>query len=59
MSVSDQVDWIRHGMLLTSTQVDEDAQHFNRKLEYKDCGGFVIDIPGYEQPMEMFLIKGI
>lgn len=27
--------------------------------EYKDCGGFVIDIPGYEQPMEMFLIKGI
>lgn len=22
-------------------------------------GGFVIDVPGYEQPMEMFLIKGI
>ncbi|MCI7130220.1 MAG: GNAT family N-acetyltransferase [Lachnospiraceae bacterium] len=48
-----------YGMLLTSTQVDEDAQHFYRKLGYKDCGGFVIDIPGYEQPMEMFLIKGI
>jgi len=44
---------------LTSTQVNEDAQHFYRKLGYKDCGGFVIDVPGYEQPMEMFLIKGI
>ena len=48
-----------YGMLLTSTQVDEEAQHFYRKLGYKDCGGFVIDILGYEQPMEMFLIKGI
>ena len=46
-------------MLLTSTQVDENAQHFYRKLGYKDCGGFVIDIPGYEQPMELFLIKSI
>ena len=48
-----------HGMLMTSTQVDEEAQHFYRKLGYKDCGGFVIDVPGYEQPMEMFMIKGI
>lgn len=48
-----------YGMLLTSTQVDEEAQHFYRKLGYKDCGGLVIDIPGYEQPMELFLSKGI
>lgn len=46
-------------MLLTSTQVDEGAQHFYRKCEYKDCGGFVIDVPEYEQPMEMFFIKRI
>ena len=46
-------------MLLTSTQVDEKAQHFYRKLGYKDCGGFVIDIPQYAQPMEMFFIKSI
>jgi len=46
-----------YGMILTSTQVDEEAQHFYRKLGYKDCGGFTIDIPGYEQPMELFLIK--
>lgn len=48
-----------YGMLLTSTQVDEEAQHFYRKLGYKDCGGFIIDIPKYEQPMEMFFIKSI
>ena len=48
-----------YGMLMTSTQVDEDAQHFYRKLGYKDSGGFVVDVPGYEQPMEMIMIKAI
>ena len=48
-----------YGMLLTSTQVDEEAQNFYRKLGYKDCGGLVIDITGYEQPMELFLSKAI
>lgn len=56
-----ETDMKRQGyeMVLTSTQVDEEAQHFYRKLEYKDCGGCVIDIPNYEQPMEMFFIKAI
>ena len=48
-----------YGMLITSTQVDEDAQHFYRKLGFKDCGGFIIDVPGYEQPMEMIMIKAV
>lgn len=48
-----------YGMVLTSTQVDETAQHFYRKLGYKDCGGFTITIPKYAQPMELFLIKEI
>lgn len=48
-----------YAMLLTSTQVDEKAQHFYRKLGYKDCGGLVIDIPKYKQPMELFMIKEI
>lgn len=48
-----------YGMLLTSTQVDEEAQHFYRKLGYKDCGGLIIDNPGYQQPMELFLSKSI
>lgn len=46
-----------YGMVLTSTQVDEEAQHFYRKSGYKDCGGLLIAIPGYQQPMEMFLSK--
>ena len=48
-----------YGMLLTSTQVDEQAQYFYRKLGYKDCGGFGKDIPQYAQPMELFFIKSI
>ena len=48
-----------YGIVMTSTQVDETAQHFYRKLGFKDCGGFVVDIPGYEQPMELFMIKAI
>ena len=48
-----------YGMLLTSTQVDENAQHFYRKIGYKDCGGFTVDVPGYEQPMELFMVKAI
>lgn len=48
-----------YGMAMVSTQVDEQAQHFYRKLGYQDAGGLVITIPGYEQPMELFLIKKI
>ena len=48
-----------YGMVLTSTQADEEAQHFYRKLDYKDCGGFVPTVPGYEQPMELFLEKAV
>lgn len=46
-------------MIMTSTQVDESAQHFYRKLGYKDCGCLVLDIPGFEQPLEMFMSKAI
>jgi len=46
-----------YGMIMTSTQTDEEAQHFYRKLGYQDAGGLVINIPGYEQPMEMFFLK--
>ncbi len=48
-----------YGMLLTSTQADENAQHFYRKLGYKDCGGLVLDIPAFAQPMELFFVKEI
>ncbi|MBR5040310.1 MAG: GNAT family N-acetyltransferase [Clostridiales bacterium] len=46
-------------MVMTSTQEDEEAQHFYRKIGYKDCGGFTVDFPGYEQPMELILMKDL
>lgn len=46
-------------MLLTSTRVDEQAQHFYQRLGYRDCGGMCVDVPGFAQPMELFLVKGI
>ena len=48
-----------HGMALTSTQVDEQAQHFYRRLGYRDIGGIVLELPGYEQPMELFMAKAL
>ena len=42
-----------HKLVLTSTQADESAQHFYRKLGYRDCGGLVL--PG--QSTELFLCK--
>lgn len=44
-------------MVMTSTRVDEDAQHFYRKLGYKDKGGIFFDNTPFEQPQEMFMIK--
>ncbi len=46
-------------MIMTSTQADENAQHFYRKLGYKDCGCLVLNIPGFEQPLEMFMAKAL
>lgn len=46
-----------YGMVLVSTRVDEEAQHFYRKIGYVDCGCLIIDIPGYEQPAELFMAK--
>lgn len=48
-----------HDMVLVSTQADEPAQHFYRKLGYRDAGGLLTNIPGHEQPMELFFVKGI
>lgn len=42
--------------LMTSTQANEEAQHFYRKLGYRDCGGFVLEVP---EPMELMFVKEI
>ena len=48
-----------YGILLTSTQADETAQHFYRKIGYKDCGALLLGMPHDTQPTELFLIKAI
>ncbi|NLV92595.1 MAG: GNAT family N-acetyltransferase, partial [Firmicutes bacterium] len=40
-------------IVMTSTQADEEGQHFYRKLGYRDIGGFVL--PG--EPLELIMIK--
>jgi GNAT superfamily N-acetyltransferase len=44
-------------MAMTSTQVDEQAQHFYRKLGYKDKGCLLLDNTPFEQPQELLMIK--
>ena len=46
-------------MIMTSTQVDEEAQHFYRKIGYQDSGGLIVNISNFKQPMEMFFTKAI
>ena len=46
-------------LVMTSTRADEGAQHFYRKLGYRDCGGFLLDFPGYEQPLELVMARMI
>ncbi|MCL2222805.1 MAG: GNAT family N-acetyltransferase, partial [Oscillospiraceae bacterium] len=44
-------------MVMTSTQVNEEAQHFYRRLGYIERGGIFLDGTPFEQPQEMFMIK--
>ena len=48
-----------YDLVMTSTQADEDAQHFYRTLGYQDCGSLILPFPGYEQPAELIMAKGI
>lgn len=48
-----------YNMALVSTQADESAQHFYRRLGYQDAGGLLTSVPGHEQPMELFFVKAI
>ena len=46
-----------HALLMTSTQVDEMAQHFYRKLGYRDKGALFFDGTSLAQPQELILMK--
>ncbi|MBQ4266451.1 MAG: GNAT family N-acetyltransferase [Clostridia bacterium] len=43
-------------LVLISTQANEDAQHFYRKIGYGDCGGFVLNP---REPMELIMRKAL
>ena len=45
--------------LLVSTQSDEEAQFFYRKLGYKECGCLILEGTPFAQAMEMFFIKNL
>ena len=43
-----------YNMTLLSTQVNEEAQHFYRKLGYTDCGGLTMN---EKEPLELIMLK--
>ncbi|MDD2955926.1 MAG: GNAT family N-acetyltransferase [Oscillospiraceae bacterium] len=44
-------------MVMTSTRADEDAQHFYRRLGYRDSGVLLLDSTPCAQPAELFFTK--
>ena len=48
-----------YGLVMTSTQEDEEAQYFYRAIGYKDCGELNLPFPGYEQPTELIMGKAL
>ena len=48
-----------YGLVMTSTQSDEEGQRFYRALGYVDCGSLTLPFRGYEQPTELFLAKAL
>jgi len=42
-------------LLMTSTQANENAQHFYRKLNYKDAGSLLLP----DEPLEIIFIKEV
>ncbi len=42
---------------MLTTQVNEEAQHFYRKLGYLDRGALFLDNTPFAQPQELFLLK--
>jgi ribosomal protein S18 acetylase RimI-like enzyme len=46
-------------MVMTSTRIDEEAQHFYRKLGYLDRGSIFFDSTPFEQAQELIMVKNI
>jgi len=48
---------LHYKMIMTSTQIDEEAQHFYRKLGYVERGSLFLDGTPFNQAQEVILIK--
>ena len=53
----DEMRGLGYKMVMTSTQVNEDAQHFYRKLGYTERGSLFLDGTPLAQPQELMMIK--
>ncbi|HFE67617.1 MAG TPA: N-acetyltransferase [Chloroflexi bacterium] len=51
----EQMKTCGHRLIFTSTQADETAQHFYRKLGYRDCGALLLP----DEPLEIVLLKNL
>lgn len=51
----DSMHRLGFGLVLLSTQANEEAQHFYRRLGYRDCGGFILD--GSDDCLEILFMK--
>lgn len=59
MAWEDEMRNSRYKMVMTSTRVDEQAQHFYRKLGYSEKGVLAFDNTPFEQPEEMIMMKSL
>ena len=55
----EEMQRLGYPMIMTSTQANEEAQHFYRKLDYTDMGAIVMNIAPYQQGPELFLGKSL
>ena len=55
----EEMKTLGYDLLMVSTQSNEDAQHFYRKIGYQDAGALVINTSRAAQPMELFFIKAL
>lgn len=53
----EEMKQLGHKMVMTSTQADEQAQHFYRKLGYLDKGSLFLDHTPFEQAPEILMVK--
>ena len=53
----DEMRCLGFACVMTSSQSDEKAQFFYRKLGYRDTGCLILDSPSLAQPAEIFFIK--